>query len=97
MSGIINSTPQTPNITGGMPDNRFTKGVRIRFTLVGAYSTIYSAVSRHRGRAIIIAMAVTHKVPIINGKKPNRPFNGFQVLEVMSSTHESRWIIGIDL
>jgi hypothetical protein len=29
----------------------------------------------------MMAIPVTHSVPIINGKKPNNPFNGFQMLE----------------
>ena len=65
MSGTMKSTPHTPKITGGIPDNKFTKGVNVRLIFAGAYSTIYNEVNRHKGRAIMIAMPVTQSVPIM--------------------------------
>jgi hypothetical protein len=35
-----------------------------------------------------MAMPVTQSVPMINGKNPNNPFNGFHWLEVSNLPHE---------
>src|SRR6185437_15857568 len=53
--------------------------------------------NKHKGTAIIIAMAVTHNVLSINGHSPNFPLSGNHSVENSNSERLSVSKIGIDL
>ena len=52
------------------------------------YSVSDMAVSRDSGRAMAIAMTVTVRVPVINGRNPNFFCDGFHSEDVTRSQNE---------
>jgi hypothetical protein len=61
-----------------------------------AYSERYIEASKHVGTAMITDIAVTHKVPAINGNIPNFPFIGCHSVDVIKFQKEFSLRIGND-
>lgn len=97
IKGTTMITPQAPYTTEGIPARISITGCIILRKEFFAYWVRKIAVNKHIGAEMRIATKLTHSEPIINGRKPNFPFNGNHSLVKSNSPSECSLNIGIDL
>ncbi len=70
IKGTITINPKKPYTTDGIPASKSTDGLMILYNFWGQKRAINTAVSIPIGTPIIIAPAVTYRLPSIMGKMP---------------------------